>query len=199
MTEPTEHIEFPIPDDASELEPPDPGPYHTLLQVWRAILEPAVDGDMRKDPISPQWATKMVTTYPEIRFSDVLAIHHGVFDRASDMAKLLDEEIASDDECLKQATSEQDRDENSAHYRNMLASWQIYLINVELEWRPDDPDASIQLAVLSEVQQMFLGQTGLVAHLDSIGFQFTEADQAELAELLSGARQLVLTGENEDE
>ena len=62
-TEPTEHIEFDVPDDASELLPEEPGPYRTLLEIWRAVLEPAADGDMRKDPISPQWATKMVSTY----------------------------------------------------------------------------------------------------------------------------------------
>ena len=46
---------------------------------------------------------------------------------------------------------------------------------------------------------MFLGQTGLVAHLDSIGFQFTEDDQVELAERLADARQEILAVEGEDE
>lgn len=198
-TQPTEHIEFDVPDDASELAPEDPGPYRTLLEIWRAVLEPAAQGDMRKDPISPQWATKMVTTYPGLVFADVNDIHHGVFDMAAALAKLLDEEIASDDECLKQATAEEDHQENAGHYRNMLAGWQIHLLTQELSWNPSDKDAAVRLAVLSEVQQMFLGQTGLVAHLDTIGFQFTEADQAELAELLTDARQAFLTVEGEDE
>lgn len=199
MAEPTESIEYDIPDDTSELDPPDDTPYHSLLEVWRTVLEPARSDEMRSDPISPQWATKMVTTYPEIRFSDVLAIHHGVFDMASDLGDLLDEEIATDDECLKVPSAEEDAIENGEHYRNILAAWQIYLLTKELHWTPNQVDAAIELAILSEVQQMFLGQTGLIAHLDSIGFQFTEGDQAELAERLSGARDLVLNKGGDDE
>ena len=198
-TEPAENIEFDVPDDASELAPPEPGPYRTLLEIWRAVLEPAVEGDMRKDPISPQWATKMVTTYPGIGFADVQALHYGVFDMAADLAKLLDEEIASDDESLKLATAEEDATENGVHYRYMLAAWQIYLLTEELAWSPNDEDAAVKLAVLSEVQQMFLGETGLVAHLDSIGFQFTDADRDDLQQQLIDARSAALAGEGEDE
>lgn len=198
-TEPTESIEFDVPDDASELTPPELSPYRPLLAIWHAVLEPAVDGDMRKDPISPQWATKMVTTYPGIAFADVDALHHGVFDMASELAGLLNEEIASDDECLKQSSAQDDCKENAVHYRNLLAGWQLYLLAEELLWRTSDPAAAVKLATLSEVQQMFLGQSGLVAHLDTIGFEFTESDQAELAGHLAAARQMFLTGEGEDE
>lgn len=186
--EPVESIE--IPDDVSELT--DGGheatPYRSLLEIWRAVIEPAAHGEMRKDPISPQWATKMVTTYPGIGFAQVSAIHHGVFDLAAELGDLLDEEIASDDECLKVTSAEEDVEQNSGHYRNMLIAWQTHLMLLELSWNPDEPGAAVDLAVLSEVQQMFLGQTGLVAHLDSIGFQYTEEDQQELAQRLQARR-----------
>jgi hypothetical protein len=194
---PVETIE--IPDDVSELtdERHEEGPYRTLLELWRAILEPAAGGEMRKDPISPQWATKMVTTYPGVGFADVEAIHHGVFDLASELAGILEDEIDSDDECLKQANAEEDREHNSRHYKDLLAGWQVHLVQEELAWHPSAKGAAVDLAVLSEVQQMFLGQTGLVAHLDSIGFQFTEDDQAELQEHLLSARDMVLGGDDE--
>lgn len=196
----TETIEFDIPDDLSELpESHEPAPYRTLLEIWRAVLEPATAGEMRDEPISPQWATKMVTTYPEVRFADVLAIHHGVFDLAAELAALLDEEIALDDECLNRTSAEEDARENAGHYRSLLAAWQTELIRRELQWRPDKEGAAVTLAVLSEVQQMFLGQQGLVAHLDSIGFQFTEDDQAELQKVLTEARAAFLEGGGESE
>jgi hypothetical protein len=186
--QPIESIE--IPDDVSELT--DGGhealPYRSLLEIWRAVIQPAVSGEMRKDPISPQWATKMVTTYPGISFADVDGIHHGVFDLAAELGALLDEEIASDDECLKVVSAEEDVERNSGHYRNMLIAWQVHLMLIELNWKPSDKRAAVQLAVLSEVQQMFLGQTGLVAHLDTIGFQYTDEDQAELADHLMAKR-----------
>ena len=198
--QPIETIEMPdVPDDVSTLLPEEPGPYRTLLEIWRAVLEPAVAGEMRTDPISPQWATKMVTTYPGVSFADVEGIHHGVFDMAADLAQLLEDEIKSDDECLKKATAEEDAEENARHYKDMLAKWQVQLVQEELAWRPSDPDAAVQLAVLSEVQQMFLGEMGLVAHLDSIGFQFTEDDKAELQEHLTATRNMVLGVGGDDE
>lgn len=197
--ESTETIE--VPDDVSELtgEGHEPAKYRTLLEIWRAILEPAVSGEMRKDPISPQWATKMVTTYPGVSFADVDDIHHGVFDMSAKLAAILDEEIASDDECLKKASAEEDAEENSGHYRALLAGWQIHLLQVELAWRPTSPKAAVELAILSEVQQMFLGQTGLVAHLDTIGFQFEEADQQDLQQKLLDARNEALGTEGGSE
>lgn len=199
MTEPIETIEYDAPEEAIEPDIPDGAPYHSLLEVWRVVLEPARSGEMRSDPISPQWATKMVTTYPEIRFSDVLAIHHGVFDMAGELGQILDDEIATDDECLKVPSAEEDAIENAEHYRNVLTGWQIHLLQEELMWEPQDLDAAVKLAILSEVQQMFLGQTGLVAHLDSIGFQFTEGDQAELQAKLSDAKDQVLNRGGDDE
>lgn len=186
--QPVESIE--IPDDVSELTEGghDKAPYRSLLEIWRAVIEPAAHGEMRKDPISPQWATKMVTTYPGIGFADVEGIHHGVFDLAAELGELLDEEIATDDECLKVISAEEDVEQNSGHYRNMLIAWQTHLMLLELSWNPSDPGAAVDLAVMSEVQQMFLGQTGLVAHLDTIGFQYTEEDQAELSQRLTARR-----------
>ena len=187
----TESIE--VPDDTSEiLTPHEPAKYRTLLEIWGVILEPAGAGKVRDEPISPQWATKMVITYPGIGFRDVTAIHYRVFDLAGELATILAEEVASDDECLKKASAEEDAQENAGHYRSLLAGWQIHLLRRELAWSPDDDDAAVRLAVLSEVQQMFLGATGLVAHLDSIGFQFTEADQQALSEQLIDARALAL-------
>ena len=196
----TETIEYYVPDDLSELgEAQEQAPYRTLLEVWRAVLEPAVTGEMRTDPISPQWATKMVTTYPGIGFADVEGIHHGVFDMAAELAAILQEEIDSDDECLKKASAEEDATENAAHYKYLLAAWQVHLVQAELAWRPSHREAALDLAVLSGVQQMFLGEMGLVAHLDSIGFEFTEEDKAVLQDHLIAARNMVLNQGGDDE
>lgn len=199
--QPIETIEIDdIPDDLSGLGEAQPqAPYRTLLEVWRAVLEPAGTGEMRTDPISPQWATKMVTTYPGVGFADVEGIHHGVFDMAAELAEMLDDEIASDDECLKKATAEEDATENARHYKDMLAKWQAHLVQAELAWRPSHREAAVELAVLSEVQQMFLGEMGLVAHLDSIGFQFTDEDRLELEAHLKATRDMILGRGGDDE
>lgn len=199
MNEPIETVEFDVPDDASELDPPEPAQYRTLLEIWRAVLEPARGTSMRSEPIGPQWATKIVSTYPGVGFADVVDVHEGVFSMVEEMAAILDDEIATDEECLNRVNAEEDAQENAEHYRNLLAGWQVHLLTEELAWHPSDRNAAVQLAVLSEVQQMFLGQTGLVAHLDSIGFQFTEQDQEALQQKLTDARNQVLGAEGEDE
>lgn len=193
-SQPIETIEIDdVPDDLSGLGEAQPqAPYRTLLEIWRAVLEPAVSHEMRTEPISPQWATKMVTMYPGVGFADVETIHHGVFDLAAELGQILDNEIASDDECLKKANATEDAAENSKHYKDLLALWQIHILEAELAWRPSSPSAAVELAILSEVQQMFLGETGLAAHLDSIGFEFTEADRDELAQHLQSAREVAL-------
>lgn len=194
--QPIETLE--VPDDISEIgEPEEQKPYRTLLEIWRAVLEPSKN--MSTEPVSLQWASKMVQTYPEIRYKDVEDIHAGVFAVSAELLEKLNEIIASDDEALKKANAKEDAEENASLYRQALIDWQVYFIERELAWRPSHPDAAVELAILSEVQQMFLGQTGLVAHLDSIGFQYTEADQAELSEALISARNAVLGREVEGE
>jgi len=194
--QPIETIELDeIPDDLSglgEANQPEEAPYRTLLELWRAVLEPS--NEVRKDPVSPQWAVKMVTMYPGVGFGDVEGIHHGVFDMAAEMAAILNDEIDGDDECLKKLDAAEDAEQNSRHYKDLLAAWQIYILREELAWRPSDRDAAAKLAVLSEVQQMFLGETGLVAHLEQIGFQFDDADKAELQQRLVDAREEALKG-----
>lgn len=184
----TETIELDeVPDDLSGMpEATAPAPYRTLLELWRALLEPA--RSMLDDKISPQWATKIVTSYPEIRFHDTVAVHRGIFELSAQLGDVLDVEIDSDDECLKKANAVEDAEENWAHYVNLLTDWQIVLLREELAWSPSDLDASIKLAVLSEVQQMFLGPQGLAPHLDQIGFQFTDDDRQALAESLQAVR-----------
>lgn len=198
--QPTESVEFDIPDDLSDMPEADPPkPYRTLLEIWRAVLEPAVKGEMKSEPISPQWATKMVTTYPEVRYVDVMDIHYGVFEMSASLAEILEQIIETDDECLKRTSAEEDAQENAPLYREVLARWQIYFIEQELAWRPLDASAATDLAVLSEVQQMFFGPTGLIGHLDSIGFDFTDADQEALQKRMTEAKDEILGRGGEDE
>lgn len=179
-----------IPDDLSEMpEAAEPQPYRTLLELWKVLL--ASSRNMIDEPVSPQWATKIVQTYPEIRFKDAEDVHVGVFAMTAALADILDRIIAEDDECLNKLDAQEDAEQNAVNYRRVLTDWQVYFVEQEAAWRATDKAAAVKLAVLSEVQQMFFGQTGLVNHLDSIGFQYTEADQQALTETLVAAKAAV--------
>jgi len=195
--QPIETIE--VPDDVSEIDStPEEQPYRTLLELWRAVL--ASSEDVRKnDRITPQWASKIVGTYHGVGFKDVQKVHDGIFDASSTFARMLDEIIASDDECLNKVDAKEDAQDNARLYRQVLIDWQVWFVEQEARWDSSHEDAAIQLAILSEVHQMFLGQTGFIGHLDEIGFQYTEGDQEELTRILVDAKRAVLDGEVEGE
>lgn len=176
-------------DDQQPEQPEVPQPsYHTLLEVWRAVLEPARDGSMDDETISPQWATKIVSTYQGLTYQDTPAVHRGVFTMADEMGTILDEIIDSDPNCLKRTEPDLDATENAQHYLDLITKWQVYMLLQELAWDPSAPDAAVQIAIMSEVHQMFLGPNGLVNHLDQIKFQFTEENQQQVADELIAAK-----------
>lgn len=185
-------------DDLPPETPAAPHPsYHTLLEVWRAVLAPA-RGGLADAPITPQWATRIVSTYPQVTFADTPAVNTMFFVVVNELGSILDEVIDSDTQCLKWETAQEDVEHNSEHYRELLTLWQTHMLRRELEWKPTDPDAAVMLAALSEVHAMFFGEKGLTAHLDSIKFQFTEADQEALTRSLEDAR-AAFYGEASDE
>ena len=186
------------PEDLQpEPEVPDAPPYHTMLEVWRAVLDPARHGPLRTEPITPQWATSIVATYAGVSFADTVAVRDQIHDMIDRLGAALDEEIASDPECLTRTTPELDATENAHHYRSLLRKWQTEFLIAELAWVPTDPYAAVQLAVLSEVHKMFFGDNSLTAHLETIKFQFTEDDQRELHQALLAVRAAALGGADE--
>ena len=156
--------------------------YHTILEVWREIMRPAESE--RGKPITPQWANRICSTYREINFKDMPAFKEAYFDRIDELRNILDNEIASDDECLNQITAAEDVEYNSAHYLNVLIDWQKAFLYWEIAWDCTNQFAAVDLAAISEVHRMMFSDTGITSLLDQINFQFTEADQEMLAETL---------------
>lgn len=167
--------EFPALDDAT-------AEYHAILKVWRELLRPAED--VRKERVQPAWASRICSTYPQMVFSDMTVYRDLYFDRVDILRDVLVLEIGTDDECLKVSTPEEDVEQNSQHYRNLLRDWQLKILGWEMDWDCEDKDAAADLASLAEVHKMFFSQQGVTAYLDNIGFQYTEADQAELSKEL---------------
>lgn len=157
--------------------------FHPLLKVWREVLAPAraLKGS---EKVTPNYAAKMAHTYADVHIRDARRIQQLYYDKLLVLADILDYEISTDDECLNVTTPAEDIEQNTHHYKNLLRDWQLAFLSWELEWDCETEDAAIQLAAISEVHKMIFGDMGIIAHLDQIGFEFTEADQAELAEAL---------------
>lgn len=161
--------------------------YHTLLEVWTALLEPAA-AELGKR-VHPQWATRTISQYPEMTFAAMPLFRDLYYGKLGEMKKILADEIASDDRCLDRKERVEDATDNATHYKNLLLLWQMQIQEWEIAWDTAHPDAPADLASISEVHKLFFGEMGIVQHLSEIGFEFTEDDQQVLADALQAQRE----------
>lgn len=185
MTNETPDTEIPVITDAeigSFIEGGKLPSYHTILEVWREVLRPAKDEKDSK--VTPAWANRVVASYQDLCFQDMVDYRDAYFAKIIQLADILDYVISQDGDALSYATPAEDREHNSVHYKNLLLLWQQAVLQWELDWDCTDLNAGVEVAAISEVHKMFFGETGLTAHLDNIQFEFTEDDQAVLAEAL---------------
>lgn len=167
--------------------------YHTILEVWREVLKPAASERVKR--ITPQWATRIVNSYSRISYYDMPAFRDLYFGKILHLATLLEDEIATDDECLNLTSAEEDAEHNSNHYLNVLFAWQMQFMQWEIEWDSTSSEAALEVAALAEVHKMFFDPQGITALLDQINFQFTDTDRDTLGELLAGLIENAENGE----
>lgn len=186
----SEHIDF-TDQDVEDLRSlgvttGDEPQFHPILEVWREVLKPA--HTERDGKVTPQYANKIVSGYHGIEFVDMNVFRDRYYSKVIDLEKILHEVIESDDQCLLASTPEEDREMNSKHYRTVLLEWQKQFLTWELEWDTTDPLAGVEMGSVAEVHKMFFSEMGIVAYLQNIQFQFTEQDQAEIAEALQALK-----------
>lgn len=161
--------------------------YHPILQVWSEVLSNA-DAELNA-AITPQWASRITASYREINFADMPAFRDALFSKLVHYHQIVVAEIETDDECLNMLSPEDDVEHNAGHYRNILRDWQLALLDWEMAWDCTAANAAIELAALSELHKMIFGETGITGFLDNIKFEFTEADQREMAEALQAKKE----------
>lgn len=152
--------------------------YHPILKVWDEFLKSAQAS--RQGRVGPTWALQLVSKHPELKLKDTPVVVDRYFGKIADMHKILRAEVELDPGCLDYTTVEEDRAENRDHYLNLLLQWQSQLLMWDIEWNAEDDDAAIEVASLSEVHALFFGPNQLTSHLEAIGFEFTESDQADM-------------------
>jgi hypothetical protein len=156
--------------------------FHPVLEAWREVLKP-IDGE--KDArVTPQWATTICGRYREINFADMPEFQRRFYGHLLELRGLVHDEIASDGQCLEASTPQEDAERNSYHYKNLLMQWQLAVMQWEKEWDVTDPHAGVELAAIAEAHRMFFGPQGFTSYLDQIAFEYTEADQQDMADAL---------------
>lgn len=190
MSDDTIEGELTVDDIIAEAEGASEGkPYNPLIKIWDAVLQPAVAG--RGESPTPQWCNKMITQYPGLEYKDMRRFRDDFFDKIEAMHRIVREVVDEDPEALNVIDMEEDRTLNHTHYKRVLTDWQRTVLLWELEWDCEDPKAAIQIGTISEIHRMFIAEQGLVTMLDQISFEFTEADQAELAEDLESLKESI--------
>lgn len=179
MPEDAEVIDFPALDEAPS--------YHAILEVWASVLEPAEAE--QSAPVTPQWATRITSTYRELTYADMLAVRNDLFGLLMQMRQDVVDAIEENPECLNVETAEEDIELNSGHYREIMIRWQERMLQRELSWDCTSDTAAVEIASLSEVHKMLFGENGITGFLDAVGFQFTDADQDELRERLTAVKE----------
>lgn len=177
-----EIIDFPVLNENEE-----PPSYHSILQVWSAVLEPAAAE--QSAPVTPQWANRITSTYRELSYADMIKVRNELFSMLMQMRWDVVCIIEENPECLNVETAEEDIEHNAQHFREIMIRWQERMLQREIAWDCTSDNAAVEIATLSEVHKMLFGENGITGFLDAIGFQFTDADQDELRERLTAVKE----------
>jgi hypothetical protein len=153
--------------------------YNPVLRIWSEILSP--ENLTHGSRVTIPWSNAILSKYHSMTFALMPAFVDRFHQIMTDMADALRAEIASDPDCLKWHSVEEDVQENRAHYIQLLHHWQKTLLVWETIWDCTHPEAAAHVAALGEAGGFFFGETGLAAHLSQIGLEFDDADQADLA------------------
>jgi len=164
-------IDQPI-NDVSPADLDIDAPFNPILRVWSEVLKPA--RDVAGDQITPQWASRITAKYQELTFADMPDFRDRYFAKIAELEGVLHAVIEADEECLNQATPEEDAEYNSDNYITVLTQWQVTVLGWEMDWNCQYPSAAAELAAISEVHTMFFGEVGLTSLLDQINFEFTD-------------------------
>lgn len=171
---------------ADEQPAPDPqaeeAPFVPILKVWQVICDSAAAEATKR--ISPIWAVQVSGQYKQLTIQEMPRLRDIYFDLIAQMGQVIADEIATDEECLKVETAEEDAANNGMHLLNVITDWQLNVLRWELEWDCADPEAHIVIAAIGECHKMFLSDKGIINYVDTIGWRMTDAQQDEMAATL---------------
>lgn len=146
----------------------------TLLESWLSVLSNAEGA--RSERTTPSETIAALG-----RHANLLTLKDipGYFDRYYELligaydivlAQVEDNVVAPN------VSKEDDAELNWKHYANIYMLWRQHLMTAEREWDINSEGAAAELAALQDSAGFLFGPTGLVQHLDVIGFSLTPED-----------------------
>lgn len=146
----------------------------TLLESWLSVLSNAEGA--REELIAPSETIAALSRHANLltpadipwyfdRFYELLVGAHNIV-----LAQ-----VEGNVEALN-ASKEDDAEVNWKHYANIYMLWRQHLVTAEREWDINAESAAAELAALQDAAGFLFGPTGLIQHLDAIGFSLTPED-----------------------
>lgn len=146
----------------------------TLLESWLSVLSNAEGA--RSERTTPSETIAALG-----RHANLLTLKDipGYFDRYYELLigayDIVRAQVEDNVEALN-VSKEDDAELNWKHYANIYMLWRQHLMTAEREWDINAESAAAELAALQDAAGFLFGPTGLVQHLDVIGFSLTPED-----------------------
>lgn len=146
----------------------------TLLESWLSVLSNAEGA--RDERIAPSETIAALSRHAGLlTLADIPAYFDQYYELLTGAYDIVRAQVEDNVEALN-VSKEDDAELNWKHYANIYMLWRQHLMTAEREWDINTAVAAAQLAALQDAAGFLFGPTGLVQHLDVIGFSLTPED-----------------------
>lgn len=146
----------------------------TLLESWLSVLSNAEGA--RDERITPSETIAALGRHANLlTLNDIPAYFDRYYELLIGAHNIVLAQVEDNVEALN-VSKEDDAELNWKHYANIYMLWRQHLMTAEREWDINSEGAAAELAALQDAAGFLFGPTGLVQHLDAIGFSLDSAD-----------------------
>lgn len=146
----------------------------TLLESWLSVLSNAEGA--RDERIAPSETIAALGRHANLlTLNDIPAYFDRYYELLIGAHNIVLAQVEDNVEALN-VSKEDDAELNWKHYANIYMLWRQHLMTAEREWDINSEGAAAELAALQDAAGFLFGPTGLVQHLDAIGFSLDSAD-----------------------
>ena len=146
----------------------------TLLESWLSVLSNAEGA--RSERTTPSETIAALGRHANLlTLDDIQLYFNQYYELLIGAYDIVRAQVEDNVEALN-VSKEDDAELNWKHYANIYMLWRQHLMTAEREWDINSEGAAAELAALQDAAGFLFGPTGLVQHLDVIGFSLTPED-----------------------
>ena len=146
----------------------------TLLESWLSVLSNAEGA--RDERIAPSETIAALSRHANLlTLNDIPAYFDRYYELLIGAHNIVLAQVEDNIEALNVPNAD-DAEVNWKHYANIYMLWRQRLVTAEHEWDINAESAAAELAALQDTAGFLFGPTGLIQHLDAIGFSLDSAD-----------------------